>query len=300
MTDHRATGATDTAPAPTWRDLVETVEPTVLVLGGFMSSPPMYRGLRGLLLDRGAAEVFVAPIWMPDWILATTRGQGRVATRAGRALLRASAASGASPLSRGAPVLVIGHSAGGVLARILTSTEPFEGRAMNGSSRIGAIVTLGTPHMFDADGRAAQKPGETARWANEHVPGPCCAPRIGYLCVSSTSVVGRSDGDAKARRTDRFYRGVVSAPAGEPIPGDGVVPLKAALLPGVESIVLDDAGHSNIIARTWYGDAGHIDAWWPRAVEVWRDALRARIAAGISLPATGSASGSVDDVTTDV
>jgi hypothetical protein len=278
MTDRLAPGAADASPPITWRDLAETVEPTVLVLGGFMSSPPMYRGLRGLLLERGAAEVVVAPIWLPDWILSVARGQGAVATRAGRALLRASAASTESPLSRGAPVLVIGHSAGGVLARVLTSPVPFEGRPMNGSSRIGAIVTLGTPHMFDADAGGARKPGETSRWANEHVPGPCFAPRVGYLCVSSRSVIGSSDGDAKARRTDRFYRGVVSAPGGEPIPGDGVVPLAAALLPGVESIVLDDAGHSNLIARTWYGDTGHVDAWWPRAVEIWRDALRARMA----------------------
>ena len=265
--------------ALTWRDRVETVEPTVLVLGGFMSSPPMYRGLRGLLLERDAAEVVVAPIWMPDWILAAARGQGAVAMRAGRALLRASAASAESPLSRGAPVLVVGHSAGGVIARILTSPDPFTERAMNGSGRIGAIVTLGTPHMFDAESRAAQKPGETSRWANEHVPGAFFAPRVGYLCVSSRAVVGRLDGDAKARRTDRFYRGVVDVPAGTPIPGDGVVPLAAALLPGVESIVLDDAEHSNVIARSWYGDAGHIDAWWPRAVEIWRDALRARMGA---------------------
>ncbi len=149
---------------------------------------------------------------------------------------------------------------------------------MNGAGLIGAIVTLGTPQMFTATARAAQKPGETAKWANEHVPGPFRAPTTGYLCVASDAIVGTPDGDAKQRRTDRFYRGVVDAPVGEPIPGDGVVPLAAALLPGVESIVLHDAEHSNVIAKHWYGDADHIDTWWPRAVEVWRDALRARVA----------------------
>jgi hypothetical protein len=269
---------TEASAAPAWRDRIDDVRPTVLVLGGFMSSPPMYRGLRRLLLDRGAPEVVVAPIWMPDWVLAVGRGQGAVAARAGRALLAASAASAASPASAGAPVLVVGHSAGGVLARILTSPDPFAGRPMNGSGRIGAIVSLGTPHMFDARGRRAQRPGETSRGANEHVPGAFFSPRVGYVCVSSRAVVGTPLGSAKERRTDRFYRGVVDAPVGSPIPGDGVVPLAAALLPGAEPIVLDDAEHANVIARSWYGDAEHVDLWWPRAVEAWRAALRARVA----------------------
>jgi hypothetical protein len=267
-----------TDPTRHWRERIDDLSPTVLVIGGFMSSPPMYRGLRDLLLARGAPSVTVAPIWLPDWALAVARGQGPVATRAARALLDAWAASAASDASRGAPVLVIGHSAGGVIARILTSPEPFAGRKMNGSGLIGAIVTLGSPHMFSAEARSAQKPGETGRWANEHVPGPFFAPTTGYLCVSSDAIMGDAGGDAKQRRTDRFYRGVVSAPAGEPIPGDGVVPLAAALLPDVESIVLHDAEHANVIARHWYGDADHVDAWWPRAVEVWREALRARTA----------------------
>jgi hypothetical protein len=90
--------------------------------------------------------------------------------------------------------------------------------------------------------------------------------------------MGTPAGTAKERRTDGFYRGVVAAPEGSPIPGDGVVPLAAALLPGAEAIVLDDAEHANVIARSWYGDADHVDLWWPRAVEVWREALRARAA----------------------
>jgi len=265
-------------PSASWRERIDDVAPTVLIIGGFMSSPPMYRGLRSLLLARGVPEVVVAPVWMPDWILAAARGQGPIAVRAGRALLEASAASDASEASAGAPVLVVGHSAGGVIARILTSPDPFAGRPMNGSGRVGAIVTLGSPHMNDAQGRAAERMGETSRWANEHVPGACFAPRTGYLCVASDAIVGDAGGDRKARRVDGFYRGVVSAPAGQPIPGDGVVPLAAALLPGVDAIVLHDAEHANVIARHWYGDADHVDAWWSRAVEIWRDALRARAA----------------------
>jgi len=264
--------------SPTWSARIDDVAPTVLVIGGFMSSPPMYRELRDLLLERGAPAVLVAPIWTPDWMIAAARGQGPIATRVGRTLLDASAASAASPASGGAPVLVIGHSAGGVIARILTAPEPFAGRAMNGSARIGAIVTLGSPQMFDARRRGSERMGETALWANEHIPGAFWAPRTGYLCVASDAIIGSAAGDRKARRVDGFYRGVISAPDGEAISGDGVVPVQAALLSGVESIVLHDAEHANVIAKHWYGDADHVDAWWPRAVEIWRDALRSRVA----------------------
>ena len=271
------TGSPILAP---WRDHVDDVAPVVLVIGGFMSSPPMYRSLRRLLLERDAPEVVIARLWMPDWMLAVGRGQGAIAARAGRALLDASAASAASEASAGAPVLIVGHSGGGVIARILTSREPFERRRMNASGRIGAIVTLGSPQMFDAKGPSAQRMGATAVWASRHVPGAFAAPRTGYLCVGSDAIVGSSSGDRKARRIDRYYRGVISAPEGASIPGDGITPLAAAFLPGVESIVLHDAGHANVISRHWYGDVDHVDAWWPRAVEVWRDALRARVGAG--------------------
>ena len=66
-------GSSATTPATTWRDRIDTVAPAVLVLGGFISSPPMYRGLRRHLLDRGASAVVVAPIWLPDWLLAAVR-----------------------------------------------------------------------------------------------------------------------------------------------------------------------------------------------------------------------------------
>jgi len=276
MTASVATASAETEL--TWRDRVDSVEPIVLVLGGFLASPPLYRRMRDLLLERGAADVLVAGIWTPDWLLSTVRGQGPIATRAGRWLLRASAASAESPLSRGAPVLVVGHSAGGVVARVLTSPDPFEGRRLDGTSRIGAIVTLGSPHLVDGSGMSARRSGELSRFLAEHAPGAFRAPGVGYLTVGSTAVVGRPDGDGRERAAYRGYRGLVEVPDGEPIPGDGLIPLASALLPGAPQLVFDDAFHWMPGDGSWYGDAVHLDAWWPLAVATWRDALRARMA----------------------
>ena len=64
-------------------------------------------------------------------------------------------------------------------------------------------------------------------------------------------------------------------PAGEP--GDGVVPLAAALLPGSRQIVLHGVGHGIFGRLPWYGSAGVVDRWWPDALDAWHGALRARM-----------------------
>ncbi len=262
---------------PSWRDAVDDVAPTVLLLGGYLTSPPFYLFMRRRLLERGAAAVVVGPIWLPDWILAGRRGLGPIVTRSGKALLRAGSTSAGSPASRGAPILVVGHSAGGVVARLLTSPEPFAGRRLDGASRIGAIVTLGTPHNVDESGVIGRRLADIGlRFADRVVPGPSFAPTTGYIAVTSRFVIGRRDGDRRQRRAHRVYSGIVDSAEHGPLEGDGLVPRRSATLAGVETLVLDGIAHGQSTHHPWYGSPEAIDAWWPRAVGVWRAALRAR------------------------
>jgi hypothetical protein len=249
--------------------------PHVLILGGFLSSPPFYGPLRECLLARGAAAVDVAPLWLPDWLLVTWLGQGRIVARAARAVLDASARAG------GAPLLVIGHSAGGVVARILTAEAPFAGRRYAGSSRFGAIVTLGTPHVNAMEAWTARRSGVyPAGFAAEHVPGAWFAPRIGYLSVASRRSPARAGSTGPRERwLRRSYERVMPPPHPEVIEGDGVVPVSCALLPGARQIVLDDVAHGQGMGHAWYGSGEVVDGWWPTALEVWRDALAARTTA---------------------
>ena len=250
-------------------------DPTVLVLGGFLTSPPAYRSFVGRLLERGAADVVVGRVWTQDWLLAARRGLGPILTRSGRSLLAASDRS--SEVSLGAPVLVIGHSAGGMSARLLTSPVRFSGRWLNASGRMGAIVTLGTPNVISPEGGARNRVGaEAAQFANREVPGPCFAPRVGYLAVASTAVTGRRDGTWSERRDWGTYQRLLGDPLAAQIEGDGLIPLWSALLPGAPSLVLDDAHHGQWPGRDWYGSVGPMDRWWPVALETWRAALRFR------------------------
>ncbi len=252
--------------------------PVVLVVGGFLTPPGLYRSMAAELRARGAAEVAIAPVYPPDWVLCAVRGLGPVTTRVGRALMRAGEASAASPASRGAPILYVGHSAGGVVGRILTSPEPFEGRRQGASGRIGALVTLGSPHLVGDDARWGGRVATAgARFANRHVPGAFFAPTTGYLTVASRRVVGRDDAeDDRSRFMRRLYDDLHPVPDQPVVAGDGLVPVDAALLPGARQLVLDEAVHGPGVRAPWYGQGGQIDTWWPVALEVWRDALRAR------------------------
>src|ERR1035437_6904092 len=138
--------AREIRPEPGWTNHLDSVPPTVLILGGFLTGPPMYRRLVERLGARGAAGVVVANVWPPDWLIAGVRGVGPLTTRSGRALHGAWRLS--RDVSRGAPLLVVGHSAGGITARLLTAREPFPGRRFGAALFIGAIVSLGTPHRL--------------------------------------------------------------------------------------------------------------------------------------------------------
>jgi hypothetical protein len=274
-----STRATPPGTPPSWREDVEAVAPTVLVIGGFLTAPSLYRGLRTRLLDRGAAAVEIAPIWTPDWLLASWRGFGPIVTRASRALLAAAETAARSPASRGAPLLVVGHSAGGIIARLLTAPEPFAGRPCRGAGRIGAIVTLGTPHVVRHDGGfGGQIAAHAVAFLDRVAPGAYFAPEVGYVAVGSRGLPGRRTGDLRTRIAWAVYQAVLAQPGLDVVDGDGVVPLAATRLAGATEVVLDGIRHSPFGVRPWYGSEEAVEVWWPAAVEAWRAALRARVA----------------------
>ena len=261
-----------------WLGHPNAVPPTVLILGGFLTVPPLYQPLIRCLRDRGAAGAVVANVWTPDWLLAGVRGIGPICTRSGRALQEAIGLAGA--VSEGAPLLVIGHSAGGITGRLLTAPAPLPGRRFGAARWIGAIVTLGTPHQASAgEGIGRRIKDVASAIAEDVVPGAFFAPEIGYLSVASRLVRGDPAGTGSERVAHLLYRSVIGRAAVPGTEGDGLVPVVATQLEGARHLVIDGAIHGPGIGGDWYGSASAVDEWWPVAMEVWRSALRARAAA---------------------
>jgi hypothetical protein len=255
----------------------QPARPTVLILGGFLTAPPIYRLLARRLEARGAAGAVIANVWTPDWILATLRGTGPLTTRSARALRDAIRMSG--EISEGAPVLVVGHSAGGITGRLLTAPEPFPGRRFGGASHIGAIVSLGTPHRLAAGQGIGRRLNEVAAGVAESaVPGAYWAPRIGYVSVASRAMIGDPGGNGRQRVAHLMYRSVIGRAAVPGTEGDGLVPVSATHLDGARHIVLDAPLHSPSSGGPWYGSDEVVDEWWPAALEAWRAALELRAA----------------------
>jgi hypothetical protein len=270
-------GSTGSGPMGGWRDHPDSVKPTVLVLGGFLTAPPMYRRFVERLRARGAAGVVVANVWTPDWLLVSARGPGAIATRSGRALLEAGRL--AAEVSEGAPVLAVGHSAGGLIARILTAAEPLPGRRFGAAARIGAIVTLGTPHlMATGEGIGKRLNVVVSEIAEKAVPGAFHSPQIGYVSVASRRIRGDPAGTGRERVAHLLYRSILGRAAVPGLEGDGLVPVVAAMLAGSRQIVVDDAVHGPSAGAPWYGTDGPMDVWWPAALSAWHEALAYRAA----------------------
>jgi pimeloyl-ACP methyl ester carboxylesterase len=269
--------SSSTGPAGGWRDHPDTVEPTVLVLGGFLTAPPMYRRFMERLRARGAAAVVVAGVWTPDWLIASVRGPGAIATRSGRALLEAGRL--AAEVSEGAPVLIVGHSAGGLIARILTATEPLPDRKFGAARRVGAIVTLGTPHLLSTgEGIGRRLNTVVSEIAEAAVPGAFHSPEIGYVSVASRAIGGYPAGTGRERVAYLLYRSVMGRAAVPGTEGDGLVPVASAMLAGSAQIVVDGAIHGPSAGAPWYGTDGPMDVWWPAALSAWHEALAYRAA----------------------
>jgi pimeloyl-ACP methyl ester carboxylesterase len=225
----------------------------VVFVGGHMSWPVGYRRLARILANVSGSKVHIVPITPFDWVLGRLRGYGQlvfeVASTVDNALLE----------SDSDKAVLVGYSAGGILARVYVGGDPpYGGRRYSGHRRVSHLITLGTPHNVPNEGTLAP-----IAEVNELFPG-ALHPGIRYLCVAGDAVDGASSGRVR-RRYERF--------GGDGrVGGDGKVPVQSALLPGAESLVLDGVYHGRFFGGAggrWYGsDRETVERWWPEELRV--------------------------------
>ncbi|KAF2306799.1 hypothetical protein GH714_021501 [Hevea brasiliensis] len=281
--------------APTGHPISTTVRPAV-ILPGLGNNTADYQKLKVTLNEYGVPSV-IAKVSRFDWF---RNAAGLVDPNYWRGTLRPrpvldwylkridEAIREAKVLAEGGTLSLIGHSAGGWLARVYM--EEF------GLSDVSLLLTLGTPHLPPPKG----VPGviDQTRGLLDYVEKHCAkaiyTPHLKYVCIAGRYIQGaRFVGNSNAE-----VNSVVAMGSDQPnaeavlmndtstsasiainfrarfigqgykqadVWGDGVVPEASAHLEGALNISLDGVYHSPVGSddelRPWYGSPAVVDQW---------------------------------------
>ncbi len=225
--------------------------PTV-ILPGYFASATDYRDLEQALNQQGIPTVTV-PLRKRNWF-PTLGGRSVVPIlwqidRTVKQTLRQ------YNVSR---VNLIGHSAGGWIARIYLGEKPYDIHGdvrgsegvWNARVYVATLVTLGTPHISQE--RWTKR---NLDFVKDNYPG-AFYPDIHYICVAGKAVYGqRRLGSWLAYNSYQLTCGQGNCW------GDGITPIAAAHLEGATNLILKGAMHSPKSSGIWYGSPEVKQAW---------------------------------------
>jgi hypothetical protein len=218
----------------------------ILVLGGFLISPPSYAPMVRQLERLSGQPVRLEPVSKPEWLLtvfafAWARILDRVAAAAAELAEQ-------SPTGR---ITLIGHSSGGIMLRLFLDDQPFAGRRFNGKALADTLVMLGSPHT-------ALKATVLRQMVAEQLPGAAFADQVRYVSVAGDLDLAEATPTAR-RLAPTAYR---NSSGDVHDRGDGLVPLASALLEGSTPVVLEGVAHGGAFGPLWYGTPEVVDRWW--------------------------------------
>ena len=225
---------------------VDSKQP-VVILGGFLISEEAYEPMAQWLKDQGVRDVLVVPMSRLDWLL-TIWGFGwrRVLDRVDVLVKQL------HNHSLKGKVTLIGHSSGGVMMRLYLSDAPFQGRVYAGATRCDRLVTLGSPHQ-------ALRATPLREMVDRRFPG-CHEQGVDYVAIA-----GRLDlsSDHASAFSQRGAKASYQRAAGDgECTGDGLVPVKSALLKGARHLIQDDTAHGSLFGDVWFVSIERLEAWW--------------------------------------
>jgi pimeloyl-ACP methyl ester carboxylesterase len=223
----------------------------IVILGGFLSNAAIYRGM-----GRTVHQISGRPVWLVEtqaieWLATTSQaGWSLILNRLSRTVEQAFRSSNQCR------VTVIGHSMGGVLARLYLSPQPFRSRNYNGLERVDRLITLGSPHYNRGGWRRG---GSLSRWIEERYPGAYFAPEVEYISAAGRWMCGTQLGPHLAAWVYREYQAIGGDGTAR---GDGLIPMESALLNGSHQIILPGVCHFGFFDQPWYGSPEVIPRWW--------------------------------------
>ncbi len=221
----------------------------VVFIGGWLSAPMDYLDLARVLTRPPYNRiVYITDINRVEWGRLRDPDFRPVLDTLRRTIALALEETGADKVD------IIGHSAGGRVARAYLGDAPYYGITYNGHEQVASLVTLGTPHTtWEVYVR------EFGQFVNDAYPG-AYFPHIAYRSVAGKSVRGRRFGTPEQMFAYSSYK-VVSG-NGEDI-GDGVSPTESCFLPEADNLILEGIRHAPYNAPTsWYGAAKVVAVWY--------------------------------------
>jgi len=221
----------------------------IVIVGGWLSSPNDYLGMaRVLAAPPFGRIVYITDFGRTDWAALRDPNFAPVLDVVARTVELALTETGATQVD------LIGHSAGGRVARAYLGSEPYGGITYDGQRYVATLTTLGTAHTTYEIW--------VERFAgaiNRSYPG-AFYPHIAYKSVAGQSVRGRPLGNLEEILAFRSYE--TSFNDGAQM-GDGIVPTAACYLEGADNLVLEGARHAPYNApRTWYGADAVVPLWF--------------------------------------
>jgi pimeloyl-ACP methyl ester carboxylesterase len=224
--------------------------PTV-ILPGYLAPARDYFALEQILTKQGFPTVTV-PLTRRDWWI-TIGGRPvtpilEILDQTIRNVLRETQAD---------QVNLIGHSAGGWIARIYLGEELYCDRIWSGRSLVKTLITLGTPHTSQERWTRSN-----LDFVNSAYPGAFCS-EIEYMCVAGKALYGQPSWRLGQWFTYQSYQ--LTCGQGN-CWGDGVTPIESAHLAGAKNLILENVQHSPrpLQAGTqhqWYGSLEVVCQW---------------------------------------
>ncbi len=229
--------------------------PTV-ILPGYLAGASDYYPLAQFLTDRGFPTT-VVPLVRRDWL----------PTLGGRSMLPIleqldQTVQQTRQQYQADRINLIGHSAGGWIARIYLGEKPYDihgtlpGRtyAWSAHHQVKHLITLGTPHVSQE--RWTRR---NLNFVNQTYPQAFHAD-VRYICVAGRAILGQ-------RRWESWlaYSSYQLTCGQGDCWGDGITPIVAAHLAGAENLTLAAVRHAPRSGGPWYGS--------PEVVAQWADYL---------------------------
>jgi hypothetical protein len=233
-----------------------SVQQPIVLLGGFLITAEAYEPMRLTLESLSGQPVHLVNVGRPEWLLtvfpfAWARILDRVDTAVKRLALD-------SPTGK---VSLVGHSSGGIMLRLFLDDQPFQGRRYGGRSLANLLVMMGSPHT-------AIRATALRQMVDRKLPGAFFSDEVRYVSVAGDLDLSPAPGGAAATSTatatarriaPTAYRNSTGNPHDR---GDGLVPIRSAILAGSQPVVLKGVAHGGAFGSPWYGTPSVVKRWW--------------------------------------